>query len=98
MSTSTLPLFIRAEIIDLFYQTKSVVTIMREMNKRHPGLRKYFYRTQIHRIIKRFLLTGSIEDGRHENSGRPRSVREHEHFKLETTGDYIIDLTEARPR
>ena len=34
-----------------------------------------FDRKQIHRIVKRFEVMGSVEDGRHNNLGRPKSVR-----------------------
>ena len=62
------------EIVKIHYETKSPITVIRTMHKRYPDLGK-LDKKQIHRIVKRFEVMGSIEDGRHNNLGRPKSVR-----------------------
>lgn len=47
------------------------------MQKRYPNHER-LTRLQVHRIVKRFEQTGSVIDGRHSNSGRPKSVRSSE--------------------
>ncbi len=62
------------EVVKLYYSTSSPTTVIREMAKRHPDQKK-LSKMQVRRIIHRFERTGSIEDGRHSNSGRPKAVR-----------------------
>ena len=58
------------EIVKLYYSTKSPVTVLRELKKKYPAeniKNKYVYRA-----VKHFEETGSVTDGRHRNSGRPK--------------------------
>ena len=53
------------------YWTKSPVTVLRELRKQYPveNIKKY----HVYRAVKRFEETGSVTDGRHRNSSRPKS-------------------------
>ena len=62
------------EIVEIYYETKSPITVIRTMQKRYSDGGK-LDKKQIHRIVKRFEVMGLIEDGRHNNLGRPKSVR-----------------------
>lgn len=53
------------------------MTVIRTMKKRYPEMGK-LNKKQVQRIVKRFEAKGSIEDNRHKNTGRPRSVRSDE--------------------
>ena len=66
------------EIVKLYYSTKSPVTVLRELKKKYPAenIKKY----HVYRAVKRFEETGSVTDGRHRNSGRPKSVRSAENI------------------
>ena len=61
------------KIVQLYYSTKS-----RELKKKYPAenIKKY----HVYRAVKRFEETGSVTDGRHRNSGRPKSVRSAENI------------------
>ena len=63
-----------AEVVKLYYKTGSPITVIREIQKLYPHEEK-LTRQQIHRIVKRFELTGSVIDARRHNAGRPRSAR-----------------------
>ena len=62
------------EIVKLYFQTKSLKAVKLKMKKSHPHLGNLNERT-IQRIVKRFEESGSVEDRRHCNPGRPRSAR-----------------------
>ena len=62
------------EVVKLYYESKSPVTVIRIMKRKYPELGE-LNKKQMKRIVQRFEATGSIEDGRHTNPGRPRSVR-----------------------
>ena len=62
------------EVVKLYYESKSPVTVIRTMKRKYPELGE-LNKKQIKRIVQRFEATGSIEDRRHTNPGRPRSVR-----------------------
>ncbi len=62
------------EIVKLYYQYKSLKTVVKLMKKTHPDIEKLNTK-QIQRIVKRFEESGSVEDRRHSNTGRPRSAR-----------------------
>ena len=62
------------EVVKLYYESKSPVTVIRTMKRKYPELGE-LNKKQIKRIVQRFEATGSIEDRRHTNAGRPRSVR-----------------------
>ena len=62
------------EIVKIYYETISPITVIKTMHKRYPDVGK-LDKKQIDRIVKRFEVMGSIEDGRHNNLGRPKSVR-----------------------
>ncbi len=49
-------------------------TVVKLMKKTHPDIEKLNTK-QIQRIVKRFEESGSVEDRRHSNTGRPRSAR-----------------------
>jgi transposase len=62
------------EIVKLYFQTKSLKTVKLKIKRSHPDLEKLNDKT-LQRIVKRFEESGSIEDRRHCNPGRPRSAR-----------------------
>ena len=62
------------EVVQLYFESHSPTTTIRVMQKRYPGDEK-LSRYQIHRIVNRFKQTGSVEDGRHANNGRPKTSR-----------------------
>lgn len=61
-----------AEIVMLYFETKSPVTVIRMIQKKYPGDERDT-RLQLHRLVNRFGRTGSIKDSRHKNSGIPKS-------------------------
>ena len=63
-----------AEIVKLNYKHNSPQTVIRMMQKRYPELRFKLNKMHIHRLVKKFEKTGSIEDGRRTNQ-RPKSAR-----------------------
>lgn len=81
-----------SEVVKLYYETKSPVTVIRMMRKKYPDMGD-MYTKQIQRIVQRFAAKGSIEDGRHRNPGRPRSVRNYCNIKQIKT---VIDITPQR--
>lgn len=68
------------EVIKLYYECKSLKTVVKTIKKNHPELEK-FNTKQVQRIVKRFEESGSVEDRRHTNTGRPRSVRTSENLE-----------------
>ena len=52
------------EVVKLYYESKSPVTVIRTMKRKYPELGE-LNKKQIKRIVQRFEATGSIEDGRH---------------------------------
>ena len=62
------------EVIRLYYQSKSLKTVVKTMRKTHPEIGT-FNAKQVQRIVKRFEESDSVEDRRHNNTGRPRSAR-----------------------
>ena len=61
------------------------------MQKRYPDVGK-LDKKQIHRIVKQFELMGSIKDGRPNNLGRPKSVRN------EATNEQVKAVITETPR
>ena len=60
-----------AEIVRLYFETKSPTTATLIMKKKYPDdarLTKF----RMHQLVIRFQQTGSVEDSRQKNSGRPR--------------------------
>lgn len=66
-----------AEIVKLYFETKSPVTVIRMIQKKYPEDDR-LTKLQIHQLVNRFQQTGSVEDSRHNNGGRPRSSRSFE--------------------
>lgn len=66
-----------AEVVQLYFETHSPVTVIRVMRKRHP-LDTKLTKLQVHRLLRRFQQTGLVEDTRLENTGRPRTSRSDE--------------------
>ena len=66
-----------AEVVKLYFETKSPVTVIRMMQKKYLEDERLTM-LQVHRLVNRFQQTGSVEDSRHNNSGRPRSSRSSE--------------------
>ena len=62
------------EIVKIYYETKSPITVIRTTHKMYPDVGKLDTK-QKQRIVKRFEVMGSIENGRHNNLGCPKSVR-----------------------
>ena len=63
-----------AEMVKLYFETKSPITATLIKKKKYPDdatLTKF----QMHPFVIRFQQTGSVEDSRQENTGRPRSRR-----------------------
>lgn len=80
-------------VIKLYYKTQSSVKVMRIMQKEFPGLKQHS-KQYILRIVRRFEKTGSIQDTKHSNEGRPRSVR-----KLDAIHDHEVrKLIEETPQ
>ena len=69
-----------AEIVQLYFESRSPISVIRMMQKRYPGEDK-LSKLQVCRLVKRFQLTGSVEDGRHSNPGRPKSGRSAENVE-----------------
>ena len=67
-----------AEIGKLYYSAKSPVTVLRELKKKYPA--ENIKKNHVYRAVKRFEETGSVTDGRHRNSDRPKSVRSAENI------------------
>ncbi len=67
-----------AEVVRIFYETRTSSRVIKTMQKRHPELEK-LNRMRVHRIVQKFEACGSIADGR-RNNGRPRSVRSGENI------------------
>jgi hypothetical protein len=63
-----------AEKVKLYFETKSPVTVIRMMQKKYPDDNR-LTKLQVHWLVNIFQQTGSVEDSRHNNSGRPRSSR-----------------------
>ena len=65
------------EIVKLYYQSKSLKTVVKTMKKTHNDLENLNIKL-VQRIVKRFEESGSVEDRRHDNPGRPRTARSNE--------------------
>jgi len=64
-----------AEIVKLYYSTRSPTTVNREMTKQHPE-KKVLSKMKIKRLVDIFeKKTGSVTDERNSDSGRPKFVR-----------------------
>ena len=68
-----------AEAVQLYFETSSPVTVIRTMHKQYPKDKK-LSKQQILRLVKRFQQTGSVQDSRHYNTGRPRTSRSAENI------------------
>lgn len=66
-----------AKVVQLYFKTHSPVTVIRVMRKRHP-LDNKLTKLQVHRLVRRFQQTGSVEDTRLKNTGRPLTSRSDE--------------------
>ena len=66
------------EIVKLYYSTKPPITVLGKLKKKNPAekIKKY----HLYRAVKRFDETGSVTEGRHRNSDRPKSVRSAENI------------------
>lgn len=67
----------KAEVVKLYYQFKSPAIVINEMMKQYPNCGKL----EIHhvkRIVKWFENSGTVSDGRHFNTGRPKTGRSKE--------------------
>ena len=69
-----------AEIVQLYFESRSPISVIRMMQKRYPGEDK-LSKLQVCRVVKRFQLTGSVEDRRHSNPGRTKSGRSAENVE-----------------
>lgn len=78
-----------AEVVRLFYQTKSPIYVIRMMKKQYPDY-KELNKWKIYRMVQRFEQTGSVLDFRHKNEGRPRSARSSENL---TTVRTVVEET-----
>ena len=63
-----------AEIVKLYFETKSPITVILTMKKKYPD-DATLIKFQMHQLVIRFQQTGSAELSRQKNSGRPRSRR-----------------------
>lgn len=61
-----------AEAVQLYFETRSPVTVIRTMHKRYPN-DENMSKLQVLRLVKRFQQTGSVQDGRHNNTGKART-------------------------
>lgn len=75
-----LPIDKCTEVVKLYYESYSPITVIRSMKKRYPNEEK-LNKMQVHRIVKRFEQTGSVGDTRHANTGRPKSARSAERIE-----------------
>jgi hypothetical protein len=73
------------DIIKLYYEHHSIISVTRRMRKMFPADRGVT-RLQVSRVVKRFEQHGSVLDQRHSNQGRPRTSRSDENV-AEETGD-----------
>ena len=55
----TLPIEKCTEVVNLYYESYSPVTVIRSMQKRYPEDEK-LGKMQVHRILKRFEQLGSV--------------------------------------
>lgn len=62
-----------ADVVKLFYETKSATTVIRVVKQKYPGLIK-LNRSRIYRIVRKFENRGTVTDVREKNAGRPKSV------------------------
>ena len=69
-----------AEIVQLYLESRSPISVIRMMQKRYPGEDK-LSKLQVCKVVKRFKLTGSVEDRRHRNPGRPKLGRSAENVE-----------------
>ena len=67
----------KAEVVKLYYQTKSPAIVINEMMKKYPNCGK-LERHHVKRIVKRFEKSGTVSDGMHFNTGRPKTGRSQE--------------------
>ena len=79
------------DVSKLYFQTQSPVTVIRSMQKKYPN-EKRITKQQILRMVKRFENCGTVADGRHSNTGRPRAVRKEE------TIDQVRQIIEETPQ
>ncbi len=56
------------------------MTVIRTTQKPYPGDER-LSKMQIHRLVRRFQQTGSVEDMRHANSGRSITSRSAENIE-----------------
>lgn len=66
------------------YKTQSPGTVMRTMKKEYRGL-KQLNNQYILRFVRKFEKTGSMQDTRHSNKGRPKSVKNEVRKVIEQT-------------
>ena len=57
-----------AEVIKLYFETKSPVTVIHMIQKKYPEDDR-LKKLQVHQLVHRFQQTRSVEDNQHSNSG-----------------------------
>ena len=83
------------EIVQLYFESHSPTTVIRIMLKRYPSDAR-LSKQQIHRLVKKFQQTGSVQDKRHKNQGCPRTSRSDENITV--VGQIIQETPEKSVR
>jgi len=66
-----------AGVDKLYYKHNSPSIVNKILKEKYPGV-KALSRQNVHRIVKKFELHGTVNDRRKAASGRPRSARSDE--------------------